>query len=86
VWVAVLLVCVGLGFLVVECLRPGLIVPGVGGAFLVVLGAARLAALPDWAWGAAVVAAVAALPLVLLLRIALRARRNKFEDLRSDLR
>ncbi len=59
----------------VEFLRPGLVVPGVAGAMLIVLGYAHL--FPEHAVAAATVTAPFLLISGWLVRIAIKARRNK---------
>ncbi len=59
----------------VECLRPGMVLPGAAGALLLVLGYARI--LPDHAGLAAIVTAPFLAVATWLLAVALKARRNK---------
>lgn len=61
--------------MLVECVRPGWVVPGVAGAVLFIYAASRL--LPEHATLAVTVSAPFVVIAALMFAIGLRARRNK---------
>jgi membrane-bound ClpP family serine protease len=73
-WYAIF-VGIGWGGVLLECVRPGWVVPGAAGAVLLVYGCSRL--LPQHAMLAAAVSAPFIVLAAWMFSIGLKARRNK---------
>jgi membrane-bound serine protease (ClpP class) len=77
--VAIVLIALGVLGIYVELCRPGRVVPGITGGVLLIIGVASIvnATAPiHWPFVLAIISALT-LVTVYLLRIAIRARRNK---------